>query len=210
MGSSQEDIQEALERYATLYLNDKHIDCIENISMEMDSFDVYRALAQFQDRLKDGDVDVCVLSCESKCRCRLDHPEDPCDCESPDYWSSFQTTFTEGSNASLIVDLYFKGTVTLPHFKNVRVFTLNKTNDEEIWMMDILKIVSSKKIQGKKKKSKFIEDCWLILTHDAFTEWFLCFQLFEVPRLRGKRFSFKIDTRHYECLSKEEILARFS
>lgn len=119
----------------------------------INTFDSLQYLYQLFDALTSDDFDLCICERERVCKC----PEKLyCTCDSDDYFQVQSYQVTLGSNNVLFLELRFADDVRISSTKNIRIFQLHHTTQEEYCIADIVRTLLVADI-GKKKKSPKVE-----------------------------------------------------
>lgn len=190
-----EEIQERLDRYCNLFLDDQEDEKdtdTDSTSVEISNIDIFKELACLRDSLTDKTVDLCFCERENTCHCSS---EEMCECDGEDFYTVSQVDIIDGSNSNVIFEFLTLEDVSLPRLKNVRFFTLDKETDEEKWVMDLRKTIE------KRKKKKVVSE-YFLKTHsrsnvDNTDTNYIEYEIFDIPHLRGKRIEIKIDYLQY-------------
>jgi hypothetical protein len=141
-----EEIGQRLEKYYDMIETrlpriDKPEDAKPDVSP---SVDIFKVLAKLQDYMSSKDVDLFVES---------DDPTDP-----EDSYSVTRSNTDMSSNCMYVVELGFRSKHRLSKYHNIRLFTLNKRNDNEKPIMEL-------QIETKKDgKRKYIANMHVVLT----------------------------------------------
>lgn len=145
----EKDIQRRLDRY--LSLDDEKVD-----TCETNVFESLPHIYNIFDTL-DADRQINLFACERNndvCVCKDGY----CTCDSDDYSAVLKTELIHTSNNTLNVRMSFDHSFKTSQMKNVRVFSLHEHTDEEIPVMDVIKV-----IKKDRKKRKYVECARVVL-----------------------------------------------